>query len=342
MVLFAAEPMAEPMSAAAPPEISFVIPVFNKADVLPHVIRALAAQQPAPDAEYIFVDDASSDTSVAVLEQAGDLLPAMTVLRNAANAGPSVRLNQGAALARGRLLCLIDADELITPDAVALMRQAMQQHDADMVHGKVIRSALPAVQLVPAPLGTMPACTVGDRPLQTILHGRGFVRMAWLIDTALFRAAGGCDERLFIQDESLPLRLAVKARRMIDFRGGMSHAPRAATHLSADKRQQHHDRFFAYYNLLRDQPDLPAAERRLLVATCVSTTWKAVRRSGLPLAQIAALGAYLRSKAGLDVSPHFLDRAAAAFRSMPGIRHAAAAPHQVPQSQKQPQSSSAS
>lgn len=307
----------------ASPEISFVIPVYNKADVLPYVIRALAAQQPRPDAEYIFVDDTSSDASVAVLErEAPAALRMVTVLRNTGNAGPSVRLNQGAAQARGRLLCLIDADELILPDAVALMQQALQLHDADMAHGKVIRSTLPPAQIVPAPLGSMPDCRTGDRPLQMILQGRGFVRMTWLVETALFRAAGGCDERIFIQDESLPLRLAAKARRLVDFRGGMTLAPQTTSHLSTDKRQQHHDRFFAYYNLLADQPALPAKERQLIAATCASIAWKAVRRSGLPLAQFATLGAYLQGKAGMAVSAGFLDRAAAAFRALPGIRQA--------------------
>jgi len=304
------------------PEISFVIPVYNKADILPHVIRALAVQVPSLDAEYIFVDDASSDMSLAALELASTVLPAVTILRNPTNAGPSIRLNQGAALARGQLLCLIDADELIVPDAVALMRHAMQQHNADMVHGKVIRSPLAAAELACPPLDQMPECVVSDRPLQMVLHGRGFVRMAWLVDAALFRIAGGCDERLFVQDESLPLRLAANARRMIDFRGGVTHAPRAESHLSSDKRQLHHDRFFAYYNLLHDMPTLPAGDRRRVAATCASITWKAVQRSGLPLAQLAALGAYLRGKAGFAVPTDFLDRAAAAFRSMPGIRHA--------------------
>jgi glycosyltransferase involved in cell wall biosynthesis len=303
------------------PEISFVIPVYNKADILPHLIRALAGQVPQPDAEYIFVDDASTDASVAVLEREAAALPAATILRNAGNAGPSIRLNQGAAQARGRLLCLIDADELIIPDAVALMRLAMQEHHADMVHGKVIRSEQPAETLTPAPLGTMPDCVVSDRPLQMVLTGRGFVRMAWLVETALFRAAGGCDERLFIQDESLPLRLAARARRMVDFRDGVSYAPRADSHLSVDKRQQHHDRFFAYYNLLRDQPTLTAGDRRRVAAICASITWKAAQRSGLPLARVAALVAYLRGKAGLAVPIDFLNRAAAAFHSLPGIRH---------------------
>src|SRR3546814_20810470 len=82
--------------------------------------------------------------------------------------------------------------------------------------------------------------------------------MSWLVETALFRAAGGCDPLLFIQDESLSLRLAARARRMIDLRATTGYAPAAATRLSTNKVQQHHDRFFAAYNMLRDRPDLPA------------------------------------------------------------------------------------
>jgi hypothetical protein len=186
----------------------------------------------------------------------------------------------------------------------------------------VIRSEQTVDKLARPSLGTMPECVVGDQPLQMVLRGRGFVRMAWLVQTALFRAAGGCDERLFIQDESLPLRLAANAHRMVDFRGGVTYAPRTESHLSADKRQQHHDRFFAYYNLLSDIPTLPAEDRRRISAICASIAWKATQRSSLPLAQPAALGAYLRGKIGFTVPTDFLDRAAAAFRSMPGIRHA--------------------
>lgn len=304
----------------ASPEISFVIPVYNKAGILPAVLRALAGQQlPAP-AEYIFVDDASTDASVSVLETYGKALPALAILRNTGNAGPSQRINQGVARARGRLLCLIDADELILPDAVAIMHGMLRDRQADMIHGKVLRSDAPADTIVLAPLGTTPDCAVSDQPLETILHGRGFVRMTWLIDTALFRAAGGCDERLFIQDEALPLRLARRAKRFIDFRGGMTLAPQAGSHLSADKRQQHHDRFFAYFNLLQDAPDLSPAHRRRIAAICASVTWKARRRSGLPLAILPALQAYLAGKLGLTVSQTYLEHAAAAFQALPDIR----------------------
>lgn len=310
-----------PAPTDASPEISFVIPVYNKAEMLPVVLRALASQQLPGSAEYIFVDDASTDASVSVLEHEGRALPGLSILRNANNAGPSLRINQGVAQARGRLLCLIDADELIVPDAVMLMHGLLRDQKADMIHGKVIRGIQAGDTIAPPPLGQLPDYTISDTPLDTILHGRGFVRMTWLVETALFRAAGGCDERLFIQDESLPLRLARHARRFIDFRGGMTYAPPIGSHLSADKRQQHHDRFFAYYNLLQQATTpLAPAQRRRIAAICASIIWKAQRRSALPLATAATLPAYLASKLGFAVSQVYLDSAAAAFRALPGIR----------------------
>ncbi|MFC3677702.1 glycosyltransferase family 2 protein [Ferrovibrio xuzhouensis] len=306
---------------ASAPDISFVIPVYNKADVLPAVVRALAAQQPAPQAEYIFVDDASTDGSVALLQGLATQLPGMTVMTNDRNAGPSIRLNQGAAAARGRHLCLIDADELIAPDAVAVMLALMERTGAQMVHGKIRDAERPAADLTPAPVGGTPDFAVLDAPLADILAGRGFVRMSWLVETSVFHAAGGCDPRIFIQDESLPLRLAAAARRMVDLRATTGYAPAAASRLSTDKVQQHHDRFFAAYNLLRDRPDLPAGIRAALRRRCLSAAWKALRAGLLGDVRLGILLGYAGAKAGLaPPSDATLARIAIAFTALDGVR----------------------
>lgn len=306
---------------ASAPDISFVIPVYNKADVLPAVVRALAAQQPAPPAEYIFVDDASTDASVTMLQDLAAQLPGLTMITNDRNAGPSTRLNQGAAAASGRHLCLIDADELIAPDAVAVMLRLLRETGAQMVHGKIRETDRPAADLVPAPVGSTPAFTVLDDPLAAILAGRGFVRMSWLIETTLFRAAGGCDPRIFIQDESLPLRLAAVAHRMVDLRAPTGYAPAAASRLSANKAQQHHDRFFAAYNLLRDRPDLAPGVCAALRQRCLSAAWKALRAGLLGDARLAILLGYAGTKTGMATSSDAtLDRIATAFAALDGVR----------------------
>lgn len=297
--------------------ISFVIPVYNKADVLARVVDALAGQTLASACEFIFVDDSSTDGSLECLRSLAGRLGRCTVTENTGNAGPAIRLNQGAGLATGRMLALIDADVLIGADAIERMLAVMVEQRAPMVHGRTLSP--PGVVVAPAAFGRPLVVTASETPLATVLEG-GFVRMGWLVETELFRAAGGCDERVFIQDESLPLRLAVQAGRLARVNEVIAHAPSAAFHLSTDRRQQHHDRFFAHYHLLRDHPGLPPALRRRLVGRCLSAAWKAVRGgAALESGRATTLVLYALAKAGLLAEPA-LDRLATAFRAVEGVR----------------------
>lgn len=302
------------------PVISVVIPVFDKADVLPHVVAAFAAQNPMPDAEYIFVDDGSRDGSADVLRGLAATLPGLRVMDNIDNAGPALRTNQGAGEARGRLVCLLDADEIVAPDAIATMTRILGETGADCLHGKVKRSDLVPAAIVPQPVGPSPAFAVSDRPLATIVAGRGFARMAWLVTAELFRSAGGCDPRIFIQDESLPLRLGLHARRFVDLRAFVTTASAEGGHLSRARAQQHHDRFFASYNLLRDNPELPAGIARALARKCFSAARKATT-AGLEDHRARLYVEYLVSRLPL-VGPRWgaLTRVASLFRAMDGIR----------------------
>jgi glycosyltransferase involved in cell wall biosynthesis len=305
------------------PDISVVIPVFDKAEALPHVVAAFARQSPMPDAEYIFVDDASRDGSVAVLKGLAGKLPGLSVIENATNAGPAIRLNQGAASARGRLLCLLDADEIIAPDAIAVMARLMAETGADMVHGKVARTGLPLAGLRTPAIGAAPEFSVSDTPLATIAAGRGFVRMAWMATAELFGAAGGCDPRIFIQDESLPLRLASKARRFVDLRAAVTSAGTTGGHLSSNRPQQHHDRFFAAWNLLCDSDGLPDDVARALRRKCFSAARRAAG-AGLEGHRVRLFLDYMIACAapGFDRREE-LARIAGWLAAMPGIRRTA-------------------
>ncbi|MGE0650435.1 MAG: glycosyltransferase family 2 protein [Alphaproteobacteria bacterium] len=311
---------------SATPDISVVIPVFDKADVLPHVVAAFAAQSPMPDAEYIFVDDGSADGSAEILRGLAASLPGLRVIDNADNAGPALRTNQGAGEACGRLLCLLDADEIVAPDAIATMARILGETGADCLHGKVKRSDLLPAAIVPQPVGPSPVFAVSDRPLATLAGGRGFVRMAWLVTAALFRDAGGCDPRIFIQDESLPLRLGLHARRFVDLRAFVTTASAEGGHLSRAKAQQHHDRFLASYNLLRDNPELPADIARALARKCFSAAWKAAE-AGLEGHKGKLFVDYLISRLPL-VGPRWgaLTHVASLFGAIDGMRRPPEAP----------------
>jgi glycosyltransferase involved in cell wall biosynthesis len=308
------------------PLLSVILPLFNKADVLPDVVNALAGQTLAPCSEVVFVDDASTDGSVACLAELSGRLPHCRVITNAGNAGPAIRVNQGAAAAAGKYLCLIDADVLIAPDAAERMIGILGRTGAQMIHGKTGALADTGVRDAALPIGPDAAAMISDRPLETVLQG-GLVRMGWVVEAELFRAAGGCDERVFIQDESVALRLAVLARRLVKLEATVASAPKAAFHQSANRSQEHHDAFFAHFNLLNDRPELAPHLRRMLSRRCLSSAWKAARAGTLAGGGAAVFPDYAMARLGLGPAvPSGLRRIAADMAALQGIRRPGAGP----------------
>ncbi|MDR7274881.1 glycosyltransferase family 2 protein [Catenuloplanes atrovinosus] len=93
--------------------VSVVIPNYNYARTLPLCLGALRAQTYRP-IEVLVVDDHSTDDSVAVAEAHG-----ARVLSTPSNGGAAVARNVGAAAAAGELICFLDSDVALRPDAIA-------------------------------------------------------------------------------------------------------------------------------------------------------------------------------------------------------------------------------
>ena len=83
--------------------------------------------------------------------------------------------------------------------------------------------------------------------LDAVLSGH-FTRMGQLIKADVLKQAGGADEKVFIQDESIPLRAAKHAQGIIKMDANVVLVPKENGNLSGDKSQLNHDRFYAYYN----------------------------------------------------------------------------------------------
>ena len=76
----------------APLGVSYVVPVFNKSRWLPAVLAALKNQRGDFAREYIFVDDGSTDDSLAVLRALTRDWPDTVVVAQA-NAGSAAATN---------------------------------------------------------------------------------------------------------------------------------------------------------------------------------------------------------------------------------------------------------
>lgn len=115
--------------AGAPgPTVSVVIPAYNAGALLDVAIGSIAAQS-LRDLEVILVDDASSDGTDA---RARELLAghglAHTVIRLAANAGPAAARNHGVAVARGKYVAFLDADDEWLPEKLRLQVALMESN----------------------------------------------------------------------------------------------------------------------------------------------------------------------------------------------------------------------
>ncbi len=260
------------------PTISFIVPVYNKGHALEATLASLLNQDGPFDSEFIFVDDASTDNSVSLLEHNSD--PRISIIRNADNRGPAIRLNQGARAARGDYLQFIDADDVLAKQATATMLRILQQEDADVIYGKWEITQKLGLDLLDMTLLPGSGYIVSDSPLHYVLTHSRIARMAAMTTSTCFTASGGCDEQVFVQDESLPLRIARKARRFIDFSGAIIYVPaHDYCNLSRNKVQQHHDGFCVFRNALAQMTDIDQECRRLLGRKAVSCAWKHYNRT---------------------------------------------------------------
>ena len=231
------------------------------------------------DIEYIFVDDASSDSSIRVIEDAFKGKDNIYIAQNKKNLGPSIRLNQGAATASGKYLFLMDADDILISDALQVMHSAILKENADFIFGFQKKSELSQKQLLEKNLPLDTDYQLSTKPLDTILNGK-YIRMSYLVTKELYAKSNGADERIFIQDESLPLRLGYHADKMISLAKPAIYAPKSTQALSKNKTQQIHDKFYACYFALQDFDSANLENKTKIYKTAISAIWKGQKKNG--------------------------------------------------------------
>lgn len=106
------------------PEISVVIPTYNRMDVLPEVLAALEAQEQAPSFEVVVVDDGSSDGTGEWLGRRSWRMPAEVVSQQ--NLGPAKARNRGVALASGGRVAFLGDDTVPSRGWLAAHHRAAQ------------------------------------------------------------------------------------------------------------------------------------------------------------------------------------------------------------------------
>ena len=129
------------------------------------------------------------------------------------NVGPSVTTNRGLREAKYALVKLVDGDDVLLPDATAQLLIALQRHpDAALAYGQsaTYADAEDALARIGQARATEQPPERIEQALKPLLRECYLGPSNCLIRTALARAVAGCDERIFVQDYSLLLRLSLK------------------------------------------------------------------------------------------------------------------------------------
>jgi GT2 family glycosyltransferase len=120
---FVARPVRNyaPLLPTAPPFFSVIIPNYNGLALLPTVLSALK-QQRFGDLEIVVIDDASTDGSVAWLEEHH---PEVRLIVNRHNEGFVAACNRAADAARGWVLVFLNSDTEPEPGWTEALAQAV-------------------------------------------------------------------------------------------------------------------------------------------------------------------------------------------------------------------------
>src|SRR5690606_18878633 len=92
-------------------QLSVVVPVFNERDnVVPLINEISAALRGRIDFEIVYVDDHSTDDTLAVLGAAKAANPELRVIHHVSQSGQSTAIRNGIKAARGHWIATLDGD----------------------------------------------------------------------------------------------------------------------------------------------------------------------------------------------------------------------------------------
>lgn len=121
------------------PDISIVVPTYNAETKMNESIDSLREFCELADAEVIFVDDASSDGTVQMLERESEGNPGWRIHVLDDNSGSAAKpRNYGVDVAAGRFVYFHDADDVLIPQGLAAALQFAKDNRSDCVRGSLI------------------------------------------------------------------------------------------------------------------------------------------------------------------------------------------------------------
>ena len=213
---------ASEIAARREATVSVVLPVFNRAEGLRRLLRALARQHfPMDRLEVVICDDGSTEDIASVVAGFRQEAPLRTLYLRQANAGPGAARNMGMAVAAGEFLAFTDSDCAPEPDWLARLLAAFDDPAVGIAGGAVTYRSCEFLSgrctnyLMSSALGA-----AGARDPRSAIAMRYYPRTCNMaVRRALAEAAGGFPQARHGEDLEFSHRvvdLGVRARFVAD------------------------------------------------------------------------------------------------------------------------------
>lgn len=113
-------------------QVSLITVVYNAQDTIADAVQSVISQQ-GVDFEYIVIDGASSDNTLGVLTPFKE---SIHLLISEKDKGMYDALNKGIALAKGEVIGILNADDMLADNGVLhKVMETFQNHHVDGVYG---------------------------------------------------------------------------------------------------------------------------------------------------------------------------------------------------------------
>lgn len=216
------------------PELSVIIPTYNRSEMLFRCLDALEKQTIARERyEILVIDDHSSDNT----PQRMAARPSVRFFRQAKNGGPSAARNVGILQAQGDWLLFLDDDILVAPNTLEQHLNAHREQPGETVAVLGITRVAPGTPITPLMHYLL---TSGKSPLidssgipdpNNVPFGyfqtNTSVARTFLVRNGLFdeelRFAYGEDTELAYRLQQVGLRIVLRPEIVVDHHGVLSY-----------------------------------------------------------------------------------------------------------------------
>ncbi|RVU28483.1 glycosyltransferase [Streptomyces antnestii] len=118
-------------------ELAVVVPCYNVAKYLDDCLGSIAAQRGFAATQVILVDDGATDETPRMLDHFARFYANVTVVHQQ-NGGLGNARNNGLAQVTAPYVTFLDSDDILGPDALALMLQAARRDNTELVVGDLV------------------------------------------------------------------------------------------------------------------------------------------------------------------------------------------------------------